>query len=367
MDDRVYMKMALELAEKGRGFVNPNPMVGSVIVKDNAVIGSGFHERYGSFHAERNALNCREHWPEGSVLYVTLEPCCHQGKTPPCTDIIIEKNISKVVVGTLDPNPLVRGRGVEILKNRGIEVEVGVMEKECLKLNEVFFHFILQKTPFTVMKYAMSIDGKIACANGESKWITGEEARRKVHEDRHNYSAIMVGIGTVLRDDPLLNCRIEGRKSPVRIVCDSSLRLPSESKIACTAKDIPTVLATCCTDKQRYQPYIELGIDIICMPSKRGKVDLKQLMEELGRRKIDSLLLEGGGSLNWSALNEGIVHRVQAYISPKILGGGQAKTAVSGEGVTHPDRAFFLTRPEVKIIGEDVLLESEVVHCSQES
>ncbi|MDO4793229.1 MAG: bifunctional diaminohydroxyphosphoribosylaminopyrimidine deaminase/5-amino-6-(5-phosphoribosylamino)uracil reductase RibD [Filifactor alocis] len=367
MDDRVYMKMALELAEKGRGFVNPNPMVGSVIVKDNAVIGSGFHERYGSFHAERNALNGREHWPQGSVLYVTLEPCCHHGKTPPCTDIIIDKNISKVVIGTLDPNPLVRGKGVEILRSRGIEVEVGVMEEECLKLNEVFFHFILRKTPFTVMKYAMSIDGKIACANGESKWITGEKARRKVHEDRHNYSAIMAGIGTVLRDDPLLNCRIEGRKNPVRIVCDSSLRLPMQSRLVHTAGEIPTILATCCTDEKKYDHYIEAGLDIICTPSKKGRVDLKVLMEELGRRKIDSLLLEGGGCLNWSALNEGIVHRVQAYISPKILGGAQAKTPVSGEGVTHPDRAFFLTRPEVKIIGRDVLLESEVVHCSQES
>ncbi|MDO4735086.1 MAG: bifunctional diaminohydroxyphosphoribosylaminopyrimidine deaminase/5-amino-6-(5-phosphoribosylamino)uracil reductase RibD, partial [Lachnospiraceae bacterium] len=238
-----YMKRAIELAEKGRGYTSPNPIVGCVVVKDGRIISEGYHERYGEFHAERNALlRCKED-TEGADLYVTLEPCCHQGKTPPCTDIIIEKKIGRVFVGSMDPNPLVAGKGVQILKGAGIAVETGILEKECLKMNEIFFHFITTKTPFVLSKFAMSMDGKIASESGDSKWVTGEEARAEVHLLRKYYSAIMVGIGTVLADDPMLNCRVEEGVDPIRVICDSSLRIPLDSKIVQTAKEIPTIVA----------------------------------------------------------------------------------------------------------------------------
>ena len=204
MTDSDYMMLALELAERGRGRVHPNPMVGAVVVMGGKIIGKGYHEKYGDFHGERNAiLSCHKN-PVGATLYVTLEPCCHHGKTPPCTDIIIESGIRRVVIGTPDPNPLVAGKGINILKQHGIEVVSGVMEKECLRLNEVFFHFIKNRTPYVVMKYAMTMDGKTAAWTGKSRWITGEIARRRVHEDRLRYTAIMTGVGTVLSDDPLL-------------------------------------------------------------------------------------------------------------------------------------------------------------------
>ena len=226
MTDTEYMKIALELAKKGCGFVNPNPMVGAVIVKGDEMIGMGYHEKYGNLHAERNAiLSCKKS-PKGATLYVTLEPCCHYGKTPPCTEAIIESGISKVVIGSSDPNPLVQGQGVNILRNNGIKVIENVLKEECDEINKAFFHYIKTKTPYVVMKYAMTIDGKIATYTGKSKWVTGEEARQNVHKDRHKYSAIMVGVGTVLADNPMLNCRIEECKNPIRIICDTNLRTP---------------------------------------------------------------------------------------------------------------------------------------------
>ena len=245
------MKIAIEEAKKGMGYTSPNPMVGAVVVKDGKIISKDYHHKCGEFHAERNALlKCDD--ASGADLYVTLEPCCHQGKTPPCTDIIIEKGIKRVFMGSSDPNPLVAGKGKEILEKNGIEVISGVMKEECDSLNEVFFHYITTKTPYVVMKYAMTADGKIATVTGASKWITGEEARNSVHYDRHRYSGIMAGIGTVLADDPMLNCRIPGGKDPVRIICDSSLRTPLESNIVKTAAEIPTIIATVIDDENRY-------------------------------------------------------------------------------------------------------------------
>ena len=226
MNDEYYMRLALELALKGLGKVNPNPLVGAVIVKDHEIIGEGYHKKYGGLHAERNALlNCTKS-PSGATMYVTLEPCCHYGKTPPCTEAIIEHNISKVVIGTLDPNAKVSGKGVEYLIQSGIEVVVGTLEEQCKEINKVFFHFVTTQKPFVVMKYAMTMDGKIATAAGESKWITGDLARRRVHHDRNRYSAIMVGVGTVLSDNPLLTCRVMYGINPIRIVCDSNLITP---------------------------------------------------------------------------------------------------------------------------------------------
>lgn len=350
-----YMKRAIELAELGRGYTSPNPMVGCVVVKDGRVISEGYHERCGEFHAERNALlRCAED-PEGADLYVTLEPCCHYGKTPPCTEIIIEKKIARVFIGSLDPNPLVAGKGMKILNEHGIQTESGILEKECLKLNEIFFHYITTKTPFVLSKFAMSLDGKIACPGGDSKWVTGEEARAEVHSLRKYYSGIMVGIGTVLADDPMLNCRIEEGVDPVRIVCDSRLRIPLESRILQTARRIPTIIAA---SKDHENPeketkIRELGAEVV-RTSKETKVDLNELMKILGEKGIDSILLEGGGTLNAEAFRAGIVNKVQAYIAGKIIGGETARTPVEGEGASCMKEAIRLKETEVRKIGEDI-------------
>ena len=243
MTDQEYMLRAIQLAKKGEGWTNPNPMVGAVIVKDGRIIGEGYHKKCGELHAERNAIASLTESAEGATIYVTLEPCCHYGKTPPCTEAIIEQKIKKVVIGSRDPNPKVAGKGAQILRESGITVVQDFMREECDCLNPVFFHYITTKTPYVVMKYAMTLDGKIATKTGASKWITGEPARQEVQHMRHRYMGIMAGIGTVLADDPMLNVRVEGWKSPVRIVCDSSLRIPLDSQIVRSAKEYRTIVA----------------------------------------------------------------------------------------------------------------------------
>ena len=366
-NDIYYMSQALEQAKKGAGYVNPNPMVGAVIVKDGDIIGRGYHMRYGEFHAERNALaDCKES-PEGATIYVTLEPCCHYGKTPPCTEAIIESGIKRVVVGSGDSNPLVAGKGIQILKSKGIEVTEHVLQKECDDLNEVFFHYIQKKIPYVVMKYAMTMDGKIATVSGLSKWITGEQARQRVQEDRHRYMGIMVGVGTILADDPLLTCRIPNGRNPIRIICDTALRTPVNAQIVRTAKEIPTIIATCDTNVRKHKMYQKEGCEILVVPKAKGHVDIKHLMYELGGRKIDSILLEGGGTLNWSCLENGIVQKVQSYVAPKIFGGAGAKTPVSGTGVDSPSQCYKLQPVNIEHLGEDILVESKVMSCSRES
>lgn len=366
MSDEEYMKLAISLAEKGCGRVNPNPMVGAVLVKDGQIIGTGFHEKYGGPHAERNALSSCTVSPEGADLYVTLEPCCHYGKTPPCTEAIIENKISRVIIGSSDPNPLVAGKGIEQLKKHGIQVKTDVLKEECDRLNHVFFHFISTKMPYVVMKYAMTMDGKTAAASGESKWVTGKEARRRVHEDRNRYTGIMAGIGTVLADDPLLTCRIPGGRNPIRIICDTSLKMPLDSKIVATAASVSTIILTCCKDEKKQVPFKEAGCSILEVPEQDGHIHLNAAMKLLGKQNIDSILLEGGSSLNWSAMKSSIVNKIQAYIAPKIFGGSSAKSPVGGTGVWYPKDGFFLSPPSVTVLGNDILLESEVLPCSQE-
>jgi diaminohydroxyphosphoribosylaminopyrimidine deaminase / 5-amino-6-(5-phosphoribosylamino)uracil reductase len=353
-----YMRRALELARKGEGHTSPNPMVGCVVVKDGRIISEGYHEKYGEFHAERNALTRCTEDTAGADLYVTLEPCCHQGKTPPCTDIIIEKKIARVFVGSMDSNPLVAGKGVQILRDHGIYVETGILDAECRKLNEVFYHYIATKTPFVVMKYAMTLDGKIACATGDSKWVTGEIARTQVHRMRGRYRGIMVGIGTVLADDPMLNCRVEGGMDPVRIICDSNLRIPTESQIVKTASDIETIVACSqeALESERKQEKIrrlkEAGIQIIGTEGAHG-VNLVELMKKLGGQNIDSILLEGGGTLNASALEDGIVNKVYAYIAGKLIGGMDARSPVEGMGIDRMADAITLQNVEIEKLGDD--------------
>ena len=373
--DIKYMKEALRLAKKGCGFVNPNPMVGAVIVKNGEIIGEGYHECFGELHAERNAFkNCTSS-AEGATIYVTLEPCCHYGKTPPCTEAIIKNGISRVVIGALDPNPEVAGKGVKILKDHNIVVEYGILENECIEITKSFRKFITTKRPFITMKYAMTMDGKIATYSGKSKWITGEDARLNVHKSRHANSGIMVGINTVLRDDPMLTCRIENGKNPIRIICDTDLRTPLDSNIVKTAEHVPTIIASCDlseSEKEREDRKFKVNelrknhCMVITLRDKDGNVDLNHLMEFLGGMNIDSILLEGGGTLNNSALESGIVDRVQAYIAPKIFGGCGC-SPVSGKGIESPDDSYRLVNSKVSKIGDDFLIESDVIYpCLQE-
>lgn len=360
-EDRKFMRRAIELAKKGEGFTSPNPMVGAVIVKDGCIIGEGYHERYGGLHAERNALASVTESPKGAVIYVTLEPCCHYGKQPPCVDAILEAGIARVVTGSDDPNPLVAGKGFKRLIEHGVEVTTHVEKEACDALNPVFFHYIQTGIPYVAMKYAMTMDGKIAAYTGQSKWITGEEARAFVQKLRHRYTGIMAGAGTVLADDPRLTCRIPGARQPVRIICDTRLRIPSDANVVETAKEIPTILATCQADPDRIRPFEEKGCQILTLPEEDGHVDLRALMRELGKRQIDSILLEGGGTLNWSALKSGIVQKVYCFTAPKLFGGIDARTPVEGRGVASPGEAFPLTHLKVTQVGEDLLIEGEVV------
>ncbi len=357
MSDQEYMQLALEEAIKGCGWVNPNPMVGAVIVKDGNIIGKGYHQKYGELHAERNALAACSVDPKGATIYVTLEPCCHWGKTPPCTDAIIASGIAKVVFGTKDPHSLVAGKGIKILKQHGIEVTAGVLEDKCQQLNEVFFHYIRHKTPFVVIKYAMTIDGKTATVTGKSQWITGEAARRHVHGLRHRYSAIMVGVGTVIADDPMLNCRLPNSKNPVRIICDTNLRIPLNAKVVQTANEITTFIATSANDSEKITALKEKNINIISVPAKNGHINLQQLMTILGEKSIDSIILEGGATLHAAALESGIVSKVMAYIAPKIFGGEKAKSAVGGKGIDDPGQAYQLSNGKITQFDQDILLE----------
>jgi diaminohydroxyphosphoribosylaminopyrimidine deaminase/5-amino-6-(5-phosphoribosylamino)uracil reductase len=360
MNDTSYMKRAIALAENGEGWVNPNPMVGAVIVKNGRIIGEGYHQKCGTPHAERNALAACTESPEGATLYVTLEPCCHYGRTPPCTDAILKSGIAKVVIGSNDPNPKVAGKGAALLKNAGIAVEEGFLKAECDRLNPVYFHFITTGTPYLVMKYAMTLDGKIATATGASKWITQETARLDVQRLRHKYRGIMVGIGTVLKDNPLLTCSLKSGKNPTRIICDSHLRLPFDSQICQTAQEVPTIIATTIQDSVKKSKLEELGTKVLTVPEQDGMVNLQVLMQRLGKLEIDGILLEGGGQLNYSALKTGLVQEVYAYVAPKIFGGAEAKTPVEGQGVLAPDQGFLFSAPEVTVLDDDLCLRYHV-------
>lgn len=354
------MELAIELAKKGEGKVNPNPMVGAVIVKDGIVIGEGYHEKYGEGHAEVNAFKSLKEDPSGATMYVTLEPCSHYGKTPPCADKIIENNIKRVVIGMIDPNPLVAGNGVDKLKKAGIEVKVGVLEEKCKKLNEVFIKYILSKKPFVVLKTAMSLDGKIATRTGESKWISSEKSRLQVHNLRNKLSGIMVGVNTVIKDNPELTCRIENGSNPIRIIVDSTLRIPMNSKVL-QNKDNKTIIATTKrANIKNMQELLKKNINVLIIDEKNGQVDLSALIKKLGELNIDSILLEGGSTLNYSALEESIVDKVMIYISPKIIGGESSKTPVGGIGIDKLNDAFKLKDITTNIVDEDILVEGYI-------
>lgn len=375
MAEEQFMKRAIELAKQGAGWTAPNPLVGAVVVKNGRVIGEGYHRKYGELHAERNALAACTEDPAGATLYVTLEPCCHYGKTPPCTEIIIEKKIAKVIIGSRDPNPKVAGKGARILREHGINVVEDYMREACDALNPVFFHYITTKTPYVVLKFAMTLDGKIATRTGASKWITGEAARNHVHQLRGRYAGILAGIGTVLADDPMLNCRIDGAHQPLRIILDSHLRIPMGSRLVRSAKEYPLLIV--CNESirdreegtNRIQKLEEAGAKVWTLPEKNGHPDLNVLMQRLGEEKIDSVLIEGGGTVNEAVLKAHIVHHVYAYIAPKIFGGEDAKTPVEGSGIRLPQECAKLRLAKITVLLNDMLLEYDVegeTECSPE-
>ena len=369
-----FMRRAIELAKLGTGRVNPNPLVGAVIVKDGKIIGEGYHRRYGELHAERDALAHLTEDAAGADMYVTLEPCCHYGKQPPCVDAIIEHGIKRVYCASDDPNELVAGGGFKKLKDAGIEVITHVLKEEADAINDVFFHYIVNKTPYVVMKYAMTMDGKTATEIGDSKWVTGESARAYVHELRNRLMGIMVGIGTVLEDDPMLTCRMPGGRNPVRIICDSNLRLPLESRIVKTAGEVKTIVVSAISDtdgigasfyrrqkeekgyQERKSALLEAGVDIIETESINGFVNLSCLMKRLGDMHIDGILLEGGGNLNYSALKEGIVNELQVFVASKIFGGYGRYNPVTGSGVKHPDDAYMFDLVDITRYEDDICL-----------
>lgn len=373
MPEEQYMRRAIQLAAEGEGKTRPNPLVGAVVVKDGRIIGEGYHTKYGSLHAEREALaDCirRGEDSRGADMYVTLEPCCHTGKQPPCTEALVEAGIGRVIIGSSDPNPLVSGKGTEFLRQYGIRVETGFLKDECDALNPIFFHYITTGRPYVALKYAMTADGRIATVAGNSKWITGEVARNHVQKLRNRYASILVGINTVLADNPMLNCRLPGGVNPLRIVLDSSLRIPLDCKLVQSASEIPLLVVCagfCSPEMAAKEKALEkLGVEVVSLPGADGRPDLEALVIELRKRGIDSLLIEGGSQIHYSALKSGIVNHIYSYVAPKIFGGNQALGPVSGAGVEQVSDAFRLKLAGTQLLGNDVLIEYEVLKCLQE-
>lgn len=361
MSDITFMQKALELAAKGKGRTSPNPMVGAVIVKDGEIIAQGYHKKAGTPHAEVIALKKAGYQAKGATLYVTLEPCCHTDKkTPPCTRAIIQSGITKVIAAMTDPNPKVSGQGMRELRKAGITTKTGVLKSKASRLNEAFIKYITQKEPFVLLKIAQSIDGKIATAKGESKWITGGKAREHVHKLRHELDALLVGIGTVKKDNPSLDCRVKGGQNPYRIIVDSSLQIPVNSKVL-KYTDNKTIVAT--TDKaapEKINRLTKHGVKVLVITSKQGRVDLKQLMKQLGKLNIISVMIEGGSSISAAALSSKIVDKVMFFVAPKIIGGTDAYSSVSGKSPPLLKNAIQLRDLEAVQFGNDILLEAYI-------
>ena len=385
-DDILLMQDAMLLAQHGEGQVNPNPLVGALIVKNDDIVASGYHTRYGDLHAEREAFKDAESRGidcKGATLYVTLEPCCHEGHQPPCVDAVIEHGISRVVVGLLDPNPLVAGKGLEILRSKGIEVDVFEDENEdenenCVKAaqelvkqlrmqNRVFLKFITTNQPWITAKWAMTLDGKIATSTGDSKWITNKQSRQRVHMLRKNNMAILCGIGTVIADDPMLNVRLSEEsmqrlgikehevRHPIRIVADRQARIPMESQLVSTAHEYPTIVVYGnSADEEKLQQLRDAGVTLWNCNT------LTELVQRAGAEKIDSILLESGGTLSEALLSEGLIDEVVAFVAPKIIGGKSARTPVEGEGVTLMSEAIELEDQIVETVGSDVMISGMV-------
>lgn len=368
-----YMQMALELAEKARGRTSPNPMVGAVVVLNGQVVGTGYHKRAGLPHAEVNALNDAGDAARGADLYINLEPCSHYGRTPPCTEAIIRAGIKRVYIALSDPNPLVSGKGVQMLTENGIEVSIGILENQARKLNEVFLKYIRTCQPFVSLKAATTLDGKIATEKGESQWITGEEARLHGHKLRDAYDAILVGIGTVLADNPSLNCRLPGGKGqdPVRIIVDSKLSISEDARVINFNSPARTIIAVTSRAAPEKIRRFERKAEIV-MVNEGSTVLLPALLKILGQMGITSVLVEGGGQINGSFLRENLIDKYYFYLAPRIVGGENAPGAFMGKGIPNLPDARELSDMEIVKLGKDILItgypEKEGInYCLQES
>jgi diaminohydroxyphosphoribosylaminopyrimidine deaminase / 5-amino-6-(5-phosphoribosylamino)uracil reductase len=362
MIDEHYMKLALGLARKGRGYVSPNPMVGAVIVKKGRIIGRGYHHRFGGNHAEINAIKNAGKHVAGSTLYVTLEPCCHEGKTPPCINSIIEHKIARVVIGTIDSNPLVSCQGIHYLKNCGIEVKTGVLENDCRRLNEIFFHYMETGLPFVTIKYAQTLDGRIATATGDSQWISSGASLKFVHKLRAEHDAVLAGLGTVMKDDPKLTVRLVRGRNPLRVIVDSGLNVPKKAKIFQNASVVPTLIATVKKSSDpKFQNLARLGAEIITVDAdKNGNVDLKKLFKILAARKISSILIEGGAQVITSVLKNNLANRMVTVIAPKIIGSGIE--AVGDLHIRNLGSAKKLSVQKVLRRGDDIIVDSRLLY-----
>jgi diaminohydroxyphosphoribosylaminopyrimidine deaminase / 5-amino-6-(5-phosphoribosylamino)uracil reductase len=360
MNDEYYMKLAIALARKGRGYVSPNPMVGAVIVKNGRIISRGYHQHFGGNHAEINAIKNTSEDIAGSTLYVTLEPCCHEGKTPPCIDSITKNKIACVVIGTIDSNPLVSCQGINCLQSCGIEVKTGVLENDCRKLNEVFFHFMETGLPFITIKYAQTLDGRIATAAGESQWISSGASLKFTHQLRAAHDAILVGAGTVIKDNPELTVRLVRGRNPLRVIVDSTLKIPAKSKVLQNLSKDKTIIATIkkASDPQ-FQKAADSGAEIITVDAdKQGNVDLKKLFKILAQRNISSLLIEGGAQIITSVLKNNLANRLITIIAPKILGSGIE--AVGNLNIRKLSSAKILSIQKVSRCGDDIIIDSRL-------
>lgn len=365
--DERFMRLALDLAEEARGRTSPNPMVGAVIVRDERIVGRGYHREAGTPHAEIHAIADAGSRAKGATIYINLEPCSHYGRTGPCTQAIIEAGLSRVVMAMIDPDPRVSGRGKAALEAHGIQVQTGILESEARKLNEAYIKYVTTGRPFVILKTAMSLDGKIATASGRSRWITSEDSRRVVHQIRDEVDAILVGIGTVIRDDPSLTTRLpNGRgRDAIRIILDSRARIPLESKVLNLNSSARTIVAVSNPQasqekvaqlKQRAGGHGGPPLQVLMVPEQDGRVDLQALMERLGRMEIMSVLLEGGAEVNASALRAGIVDKVMVFIAPKLIGGSGSPGPIGGAGIDDLSEAVQLTDISVDRVGEDILV-----------
>jgi diaminohydroxyphosphoribosylaminopyrimidine deaminase/5-amino-6-(5-phosphoribosylamino)uracil reductase len=360
-DDAYWMRWVLRLAEKGKGRTSPNPMVGAVLVRDRKVVGEGYHAKAGEAHAEILALRQAGEEARGATLYLNFEPCTHYGKTPPCAPQVIEAGVKRVVIGMEDPNPLVKGKGVESLRRAGLDVEVGILEKECSRLNEAFCKYILNKEPFVILKVAATLDGKIATRGGDSKWISGEASRRFVHRLREQVDGIVVGIGTVLKDDPRLTARIKRGRDPYRIILDSRLRIPEEAKVIEVSPSKTIIATTELAARDKIERLEKKGARILILDSKLGRVHLKPFLFKLGEMGMMNLLVEGGSQINGSFLDEGLIDKILLFLSPKLIGDNQALGIFGGRGVASLKEAIYLNELRVRRIGEDILLEGYII------
>jgi diaminohydroxyphosphoribosylaminopyrimidine deaminase/5-amino-6-(5-phosphoribosylamino)uracil reductase len=355
--DGQWMERALQLAELGRGHVEPNPLVGAVVVRENRVIGEGWHQRFGEAHAEVNALAEAGVLARDATMYVTLEPCCHHGKTPPCTDAILRAGIRRVVAAMWDPFPQVAGHGAAVLKAAGVELALGVGENAARRLNAPYLKLLATSRPYVHAKWAMTLDGKIATRTGHSHWISGEAARQRVHELRGRMDAIVVGIGNVLADDPVLTARPPGPRTPGRIVLDTLARLPAASRLALTARETPVIVAAAApVAPERAADLTAWGCECLELPPDNGRPAVTALLDELGRRRMSNILVEGGSEVLGSFLDAGEVDEVYVFVSPRLVGGTMATPAVGGRGVQRLEEALNLADWHAEVLESDVLI-----------